>query len=57
MDVCYSNTYGTLKQIHLFYLNYIFIKIGISCCSFFCFCFCFCLFFFFLCLKGRNKLN
>ena len=29
MDVCYSNSYGTLKQILLFYLNYIVIKIGI----------------------------
>ena len=46
MDVCYSNTYGTLKQILLFYLNYIVIKIGISC-----------FIFIFFCLKGRNKLN
>ena len=35
MDVCYSNTYGTLKQILLFYLNYLAIKIGISCFFFF----------------------
>ena len=37
MDVCYSNTCGTLKQILLFYLNYIVIKIGISCFFFFVF--------------------
>ena len=39
MDVGYSNTYGALKQILLFYLNYIVIKIGISCCCFFFFFF------------------
>ena len=51
MNVCYNNTYGTLKQILLFYLNYIVIKIGVSCS------FLFFVIFFLVCFKGRNKLN